>query len=172
MPKVIQLSLDPQSIGRAVKEVKAYKREIEEKTELLRKRVAQKIAQMAQSGFNGAIVDDLTRGGARMASVSVEVNEHGDVSVVIASGEDAVWAEFGTGVYHNGPVGTSPHPKGSELGMTIGGYGKGMGAKTTWGFREGDELFLTHGAPASMPMYSAFEAVRKEIAAIAKEVFG
>lgn len=98
------------------------------KTELLRKKVAEQIETLAQNGFNGAIVDDLTEdsGGARRAEVQVSIDERENVSVVIAAGEDAVWVEFGAGVYHNGSAGSSPHPKGSELGFTIGGYGKGI----------------------------------------------
>ena len=90
---------------------------------------------------------------------------------MIASGEDAIWAEFGAGVYHNGSAGASPHPKGSEFGFTIGGYGYGQGKKAVWGFYEGDELMLTHGAPASMPMYRSVQWVCDEIYKIAKEVF-
>lgn len=96
-----------------------------------------------------------------------------NVSVVVASGEDAVWVEFGAGVYHNGAAGSSPHPKGNELGFTIGSYGKGNGRKTTWGYLDDDgELHLTHGTPATMPMYRAMETVSEEVYLIAKEVFG
>lgn len=171
--KVIRISLSEKDIDRAIKELEQYKREIIRKTELLRVKVAERIAALAQSGFNGAIVDDLTgeSGGARKANVQVSIDERENVSVVIAAGEDAVWAEFGAGVYHNGSVGSSPHPKGQELGLTIGGYGKGMGKRQVWGFYEDGELKLTHGAPATMPMYNAMKIVCDEIVAIAKEVF-
>lgn len=171
--KVIRISLSEKEIDRAIKELEQYKREIIRKTELLRTKVAERIANLAQSGFNGAVVDDLTgeSGGARKAEVQVSIDERENVSVVIAAGEDAVWAEFGAGVYHNGSVGSSPHPKGQELGLTIGGYGKGMGKRQVWGFYEDGELKLTHGAPATMPMYNAMKIVCDEIVAIAKEVF-
>lgn len=171
--KVIRISLSEKDIDRAIKELEQYKREIIRKTELLRTKVAERIANLAQSGFNGAVVDDLTEesGGARKAEVQVSIDERENVSVVIAAGEDAVWAEFGAGVYHNGSVGSSPHPKGQELGLTIGGYGKGMGKRQVWGFYEDGELKLTHGAPATMPMYNAMKIVCDEIVAIAKEVF-
>ena len=171
--KVIRISLSEKDIDRAIKELEQYKREIIRKTELLRTKIAERIANLAQSGFNGAVVDDLTEGsgGARKAEVQVSIDERENVSVVIAAGEDAVWAEFGAGVYHNGSVGSSPHPKGQELGLTIGGYGKGMGKRQVWGFYEDGELKLTHGAPATMPMYNAMKTVCDEIASIAKEVF-
>lgn len=126
--KVIRISLSEKDIDRAIKELEQYKREIIRKTELLRTRIAERIANLAQSGFNGAVVDDLTggSGGARKADVRVSIDERENVSVIIAAGEDAVWVEFGAGVFHNGSTGGSPHPKGSELGFTIGGYGKGI----------------------------------------------
>ena len=172
--KVIRISLSEKDIDRAIKELEQYKREIIRKTELLRTRIAERIANLAQSGFNGAVVDDLTggSGGARKADVRVSIDERENVSVIIAAGEDAVWVEFGAGVFHNGSTGGSPHPKGSELGFTIGGYGKGMGKRQTWGFYEDGELRLTHGTPAVMPMYNALKTVCKEITSIAKEVFG
>lgn len=172
--KVIRISLSEKDIDRAIKELEQYKREIIRKTELLRTRIAERIANLAQSGFNGAVVDDLTggSGGARKADVRVSIDERENVSVIIAAGEDAVWVEFGAGMFHNGSTGGSPHPKGSELGFTIGGYGKGMGKRQTWGFYEDGELRLTHGTPAVMPMYNALKTVCEEITSIAKEVFG
>jgi hypothetical protein len=171
--KIIRYSLDPHSIDKAIKEIEQYKRETIRKMDLLRRLVTERIAEQARSGFASAIVDDLlpNSGGARIANVDVTIDERDNVSLVIANGEDAIWCEFGAGVYHNGSVGTSPHPKGAELGMTIGGYGKGLGAKNVWGFYQDGELKLTHGAPASMPMYNALMSVCADIVDIAREVF-
>lgn len=168
---VISFGLSEREIDKAIKELEQYKRELIQKTALLREKVADRIAGLAQSGFNGAIVDDVLKGGVKTAQVTVSLSSTDDVSLVIANGEDAVWVEFGAGVYHNGSAGSSPHPEGSELGFTIGGYGKGMGKKEVWGYYEGDELRLTHGTPAVMPMYNAVKTVCNEIADIAREVF-
>lgn len=171
--KKISFGLSAREINRAIKELEQYKKEILDKTELLCKKVAERIESLAASGFAGAIVDDLTKdsGGVRYAQVATSIDERGNVLVVVAQGEDAIWVEFGTGVYYNGSAGNSPHPKGSELGFTIGDYGKGMGKKNTWGFYEDGELRLTHGTPAVMPMYNAAKIVCDEIADIAREVF-
>jgi len=170
--KVISFGLSTSEIDRAMKELADYKQEILQKTELLREKVAERLADEAKSGFSGAVVDDLTRGGQRFAQVDVSVDNRGSVTVVVASGEDAVWVEFGAGVYHNGSPGSSPHPHGAELGMTIGGFGKGNGKKEVWGFYEEGELKLTRGTPARMPMALAVTTVCNDIQAIAKEVFG
>ena len=171
--KVISVSLSESGIEKAIQELLAYKQEIIRKTELLRQKVAARLADEARSGFNGSIVDDLTgKNNPRLADVNVSVDDRDNVSVVVAEGEDAVWVEFGAGVYHNGSVGSSPHPKGAELGFTIGGYGKGNGKKEIWGFYEDGELRLTHGTPARMPMSQAMNTIINDIVSIAMEVFG
>lgn len=171
--KVISFGLSVGEINRAIKELERYKQDIIRKSELLQQKVAEKIESLVKSGFDGAIVDDLTAdsGGARKANVQVSIDERDNVSVIIAAGEDAVWVEFGTGVYHNGSAGGSPHPDGTKLGFTIGSYGKGMGKRPAWGFYEDGELRITHGTPATMPMYNAIKTVCSEIDSIAREVF-
>lgn len=170
--KVITIGLSERDIGGAIKELERYKRDIQKKTELLRERVAERLADEARKGFNGAVSDDLIKGGQRYAQVDVSVDKRGSITVVVANGEDAVWVEFGAGVYHNGSPGTSPHPNGAELGFTIGGFGKGNGKKETWGFYEDGALKLSRGTPAVMPMSRAVTTVCNELSQIAKEVFG
>lgn len=169
--KVIRFGLSAREIDRAIRELEQYKQDIIRKTDLLRERVAERLAELSRDGFAGAVVDDLLKGGQRTAQVDVSIDQRDNVTLVIARGEDAVWVEFGAGVHYNGSAGTSPHPKGSELGFTIGGYGKGMGKKDVWGFYEDGELRLTHGTPAIMPMYNAVKTVCDEIAEIARGVF-
>lgn len=170
--RVISFGLSTKEIDRALRELADYKQEIIRKTELLREKVAERLAEEAKTGFSGAVVDDLVKGGQKFAQVDVSVDNRGSVTVVVASGEDAVWVEFGAGVYHNGSPGSSPHPNGAELGMTIGGFGKGNGKKEVWGYYEDGELKLSRGTPARMPMARAVTTVCNDIKEIAKEVFG
>lgn len=174
--KVISFGLSESEISRALKELAEYKQEILRKTELLREKVAERLKDEAHSGFSGAVVDEqILKGGSaspKYAQVDVSVDNRGSVTVVVAKGEDAVWVEFGAGVYFNGSPGSSPHPRGAELGMTIGGFGKGNGKKETWGFYEDGELKLSRGTPARMPMSRAVTTVCNDIQEIAKEVFG
>lgn len=163
---------DPASIDAAVKEIRDYAEWVKRKTDELRERVAYFIAEDARAVFNTAVADDLIGEGAVTGNVDVVVNNQGNMTLVIANGEDAVFMEFGAGVYYNGSVGSSPNPLGADLGYTIGSYGKGYGAKEVWGFYgEDGKLHLTHGAPASMPLYKAVQSVSQDIARIAKEVF-
>ena len=165
--------LDPASIDAAVREIREYSEWVQRKTEELRQRVAYFIAKDASAVFNSAVADDLIGEGAVIGSVDVVVKDNGNITLVIANGDDAVFMEFGAGVYYNGGVGSSPNPLGAALGYTIGSYGKGNGAKNVWGFKGSDgQLHLTHGVPASMPMYKAMMAVVNDIEQIAREVFG
>lgn len=170
--KVISFGLSVTEINRAIREVEKFKQDFEKKVEIYRRRIADAIAADAQFSFNGAVLNDVVKGSTRAPSVSVSVEERGGITVVVADGEDAVWVEFGAGVHHNGSVGTSPNPYGSELGFTIGSYGKGYGKAQAWGYYdENDQLVITRGTPASMPMYNAAQTVAKEAIKIAKEVF-
>ena len=158
-------------VDAVLRRVEEYKSELKQKCEHLEARLAEEVASMAQQGFNSAGIDDWTRKGMRPANVSVTANS-GGVGVVIASGADAIWVEFGAGVFHNGSVGSSPHPKGAELGMTIGGYGQGRGQQEVWAYEEGGYIRWTHGTPAQMPMYRAAQELAPKVLRIAKEVFG
>lgn len=170
MAKIIRCTIDPDSLSQAIKEIEDYKRDLNEKTHRLREAIGERIGGYASWMFNTSVVDDAL-GAPRYASVQVEVDDQEQVTVVIASGPDAVFVEFGAGVYHNTSVGSSPHPEGERLGFTIGSYGKGNGAKKLWGYWAGDELVLTHGTPAAMPMYTAMKMVCSHIDEIAREVF-
>ena len=171
--KKITIGLSEQDIDRAIRELAQYKADFTQKVELLREKVADRLAVEAQSGFNGAVVDDLIKEEPKFADVKVSVDNRANLSVVVASGEDAVWVEFGAGVYHNGSPGSSPHPNGAELGFTIGSFDKGNGKREAWGYYdENNELKLTRGTPATMPMYRAVQTVCNDIQNIAREVFG
>ena len=173
MSRTITIDIfDPASVDAAVKEIRDYADWVKRKTDELRERVAYFIAKDASAVFNTAVADDLIGEGAVIGSVDVVVEDNGNMTLVIANGEDAVFMEFGAGVYYNGGVGSSPNPLGAALGYTIGSYGKGNGAKAVWGFKgEDGALHLTHGVPASMPLYRALQSVVTDIEQIAREVF-
>lgn len=172
--KVISFGLNSKDIDRAIKEIEQYKQELNKKLDIYRERLADEISKEAQSGFNSSIVDDIIKGGSpHSAEVTVNYSSKGNITVIVAKGEDAVWCEFGSGVYHNGSVGSSPNPYGSDLGLTIGSYGKGKGSQTAWGYYdENKEIVITRGTPATMPMYRACTSVVSKAITIAREVFG
>ena len=96
---MISFTLDPGSINKAIREVQQYKADITRKTKLLRDRVSTLIAWRASQGFSSALAGDIIRGGEKQyGSVDVQVDERGDITVILAVGEDAAFIEFGAGV--------------------------------------------------------------------------
>ena len=173
MSRTITIDIfNPASIDAAVKEIRDYADWVKRKTDELRERVAYFIAKDASAVFNTAVAEDDLWEGAITGSVDVVVEDNGNMTLVIANGTDAVFMEFGAGVYYNGAVGSSPNPLGAALGFTIGSYGYGQGKKEVWGYMgEDGRLHLTHGTPASMPLYRAVQSVVNDIEQIAREVF-
>ena len=170
----IVVDLSAEGIERAIREVREYKEWLERKTVELRNRIAEVIQTNADSGFNSSPVEVLPIEGVQIGTVDVTIEEDGDVTVVVANGEDAVWIEFGAGVYYNGSVGASPNPLVSENGLpfTIGSMSNSNPYKLGWKFKgEDGEYHFTHGTPASMPFYNAVQGVINDIASIAREVF-
>lgn len=174
--KVIRVNLfkdGVNGIDGAIYDLIVYKREFLKKVETYRKRMADELANIASLNFGSATMEHTVRGVTRKPNVKVSVSERGSISVVVADGEDAVWCEFGAGVYYNGSVGSSPNPYGKDLGFTIGSYGKGYGKGKAWGYYdETGELVITRGTPATMPMYNAAREITRKAISIAREVFG
>ena len=166
--KTISFTLDAHSIGNAIAELQAYLADFTDKVNRLRKMVAERITWTAEQGFQTAMVSDVIDGDEPVNDVTVTVTHDETVSVVIASGTQAVFIEFGAGVWHNGPAGSSPHPWGAEKGYTIGGYGKGKGKYDVWRYEGG----ATFGTPAAMPMYRGWEEARQALDEMVREVFG
>lgn len=171
--KTISFTLSPPSIGKAIKELQAYRMDFQRKCEKLRQLVAERIQWSASEGFSSAMVSDVVEGNPSTTNdVSVTVEGRGNVSVVIANGSQAIFIEFGAGVYHNGAVGSSPHPWGAELGYLIGTYGKGKGKYDVWSYYDNGSRVYTMGTPAAMPMYNGLQEAIAAFDGIVREVFG
>jgi len=166
----IKVSLNGKSIDEAIKQLTEYKDSIPIKLQQLRQRVAEELAEACRSGFNGANGEFILYEGFKVPSVEVYTEDDENVTLVVANGEEAVFIEFGAGVYYN--AGGTPHSRPPGI-VNIGEYGKGYGKRSVWGFYdENGTLKLTHGTPASMPMYYAVKNIVPKIPRIAKEVFG
>ena len=166
----IRVKLDRKSINDAIREIHEYRDDVIKKADLIRQRVAEELEEDVRNGFNGANGEFIIHEGYQVPSVDVSVSQTGETTLIIANGIEAVFIEFGAGVYYN-PSGT-PHvrPKGI---VKIGEYGNGYGKRQVWGYYdEVGELKLTHGTPASMPMYNAIQRIVPKIVQIAKDVFG
>ena len=164
------------SLDELIGEVKKSGDELPEKAQRIGEIVTDEIVREAKVGFNGAEYDVIVKPfsmGATSPAVSIEKERKDDkVTSVVAYGKEAVFVEFGAGVYFNGPAGTSPHPWGDKGPYYIGEYGEGKGKRKVWYFYDDNGyLRATLGTPASMPLYHATEDVKQRIPEIAREVF-
>lgn len=148
------------NVSQVLEKINKYVADLKSVRELFQMRLAIEIQEAAQRYFDASILDTPVSNRAsneHLADVSVTVQNQMEWTVIIANGEDAVFCEFGAGVYWNGSAGASPNPYGAELGFTIGSYGMGNGTKKAWAFKleDGGDWLVTHGTPATMPMYRA-----------------
>lgn len=162
--KVVTCNLSKSSIGEAIKELKDYKREFREKEKELVKLLAMIGVREASVRFTTAMYD-----GTNDTKVTLKKIKNG--YAIIAKGKAVAFIEFGAGVYHNT---SEPYPNPRSDGIVgIGEYGKGKGKQQAWGYKnENDDLVITRGNPAAMPMWYASEEMKTAILKIAREVFG
>lgn len=164
MSRKITISLSEAGVSKAIKELKAYKREIEAKTLRL-------IDEMVSYGEDYALnaVGHVDTGDTVSSVVGYRRGNKG----VIVAGGNSIWLEFGTGVRSNGAAGTSPHPKGAENGMLIGQYGLGHGADPQgWWYYDGGVVKHTYGIKANMFMWKTAQELVRVAPELAREVFG
>ena len=158
------MSLSSKSIDKAIKELRAYRDSLDAKKDKLLEELANIGVKEASLRFTTAIYD-----GVNDSSVTLETSQNG--YCIRAEGRAVAFIEFGAGVYHN-PSEPYPDPRPEGI-VGIGEYGKGLGKRQAWGFRdESGELVITHGNPAAMPMWYASEEMRRAIKNKFKEVFG
>ena len=171
MSKVIKMRLSVKSIDDAIAKIDKYKQELRHKTSIFVQRLAEEglvVVNDKRTSFYGDADGNDVR-------TYVVVSDFGNkvTATLVMAGKDVAFIEFGAGIHYNTAAGTSPHPKGQELGMTIGSYGKGKGANDSWVYydEERARFRTSHGTQAVMPLYSASESIKKKFYSIAKEVF-
>lgn len=189
--KKIRISISQDgSIEKAIKQLEEYRDKLEDKTKEF-------INALAEVGINAL--------DARIASISPFYRVGGDGSEIQTSrgelhvedgrwtceigmsGGQSIFVEFGAGVTFNTGIGGSKHPKGAELGYTIGSYNpssKNASSKTGWWYvdnREsvkadkvvdGKRLVHTYGTPTFAPLYNTSEDLISSIYEVAKKVYG
>jgi hypothetical protein len=174
--------LSVSSINNLIKELQKYTDGIADKCEEVVRRLAEIGLEEAEKNISKAgIKYTRTKNGGLIQSGSdvehnsdIKINRYGNYSQaqLTVQGRDIMFIEFGAGVHYNGAVGTSPNPKGEEMGMTIGSYGYGQGKNDVWAYHaEQGELVITYGTKATMPMYRASLRIQKEAEKVIKEVF-
>lgn len=165
--------LSEKSLDKAIRELQQYRLWVFTKRRELQQKLSDELEKQLNERFNSAWYDDLTEGGTRAPIFVVKISQGNLKSVAMVVGEEAVFVEFGAGVYHNGSAGSYPHPMAEEAGAAaIGTLGKGKGSRKVWGFYdEKGQLRLTRGTAAQMPALQAAMWLKDNVERIAKTVF-
>ena len=160
---VIKCDLSEQEIERAIKELKQYKAKFLEKEKRLLEGLAEIGIKEASVRFTTAMYDGTN-------DVSVRLDETNSGYVIVAEGRAVAFIEFGAGVYHNT---SEPYPNPRPSGIVgIGEYGSGKGKRKAWGYlNENNEVVITRGNPAAMPMWYASEEIKNSVLKVVREVF-
>lgn len=171
MSKTIKVRLDPQGIANAIRELEAYKKDVERKVRLLVEKLAERGADIARAKL---IQYDALSTSELLNSINHEVKSN-NTSVIFVRSNYAVYVEFGTG-----PVGMKhKHPSGKGKYRSKGWYtnadGKPMNELYGWTpiiADDGNIIYFTLGQSSKPFMYDTAMQLREEVLLIAKEVWG
>lgn len=154
--KTITIELSKESCKAAIKELKAYEKQIKPKMLEVCKR-------LAEIGMTEANAHLKLANGNDDARLSIEPMDGG--YKLVMSGTDVYFIEFGTGSY------VEPHYQ-TSVPVFAGSWSMEHSQKYTqqgWWWYGGEPLV---GTEAYMPMYYAEKKMREEMPRIVKEVFG
>lgn len=169
--KVLSVSLSRRGIRAIKTRLEAYQLDLPNKMAEFFNRLSSEVGIPVVDAKYSSGLGDSSKD--HTSAVIVTPTPTGAEGILRVEGKDLGFIEFGAGVHFNTPAGTSPHPKGVELGYTIGSYGYGLGRFELWWYTdESGNMQVSFGTEATMPVYSAAQEMRKEIMRICQEVFG
>lgn len=171
----VNCSLDVASLREAEEAIRKYATSLDAKNTEFLNVAAEKLKEDAQRGFSDAITDVVTEASGNGmdygSDVKVGILSGGkpNEKLVIASGSQLAFIEFGAGVHFNGAEGSKPHPKADDVeAVGIGEYGKGYGTQDKWYI--GAKTW-TYGTPMQAPMWQATINLESELIEIARSIF-
>lgn len=175
--KVLEAKLSVSSLNDLKKQLLHYRDDLPNKCEKLISRLLQSGVEVANASISesplGKYVtittnissDKMGCDGILLAKGAIKENDgYAPFSVLLA-------IEFGAGIHYN----KNPHPKANEFGLGVGTFpGQIHAFQDTWFYWDeaAQEWRPTHGVKATMPMYNADMEMIKNIARIAKDIFG
>lgn len=162
--KKMQVKLSVASIRSAIRLLEERRDRLAEQQKEFINRLAEIGVLIAEIEFTNAYYDD------RPHRWNLKVEDTKTGCKIVASGQDVMFIEFGSGVYHN----TDGYPGERPAGIVgIGEYGKGYGKRNAWAYvdEQSGEKFITRGIPAAAPMWKASTEIKQAIQKVAREVF-
>lgn len=166
MAKIIKMSLSTESINKAIKEIQAYQKEIERKTKIFAKRLAQEGVQVAKMQIMSFPAVDT---GELLNSINFKPGDvfgnNASSFYVYSDCEYAIFVELGVGIV---PHEQGEHPLADELGWEYDSHNHG---EQGWFYYKDGKLHWTKGMVARPFMYNTVQTLVKQCADIAREVF-
>lgn len=156
----LKIGLNTKDIDYAISELDKYKADLPRKTAQLRQDIASLVRTAAEQGFASADYNYIKGQGFEGVQIFVYVRNQHNASIVFTNQLEAIFIEFGAGVYFNGPAGTSNHPSAAKHAFYIGSYGHGYGKYDEWSFQDKNGNYVTtYGTPGSAPLYNALKFI-------------
>lgn len=179
--KTIEFQLSRKSIENAIKELKAYRKSLEDKNKIFMDRLAD-IGIETMSRVIDGIPEEEWRNyseGDEIVPYKKREGPENEITVCLR-GRQVAFIEFSAGVKFGMSGSAYPTPAGAGMGMgTFPGKGHWKDPHGWWykdpdnpNLPEGKEYVHTYGNRAYMPVYHAEEEIMMQVYRIAKEVFG
>ena len=162
------------SIDKVIKELEKYRDSLDDKTQIFIKR----LSEVGIKALNAKLqsISPFYKGEDIDTSSEIHKSDDGWSATISMTGSQSVFIEFGAGVTFNAPKHQSLHPKGEELGLTIGSYNESSPNATNpngwWYTDKWGESQHTYGTPTFAPMYKSSIEMMAVVRDIASEVFG
>lgn len=169
MSRKIRMTLDPQSISRAIREVELYEKDLKRKIGLLVERLVNdgvEIAKMHVSSLDAVYTGEL------LNSIDGYFDASKGIGYVRAGSPYAIFVEFGTGVVGEGTSGEAGAI--DAHGAMYWEYdinGHGLDGWTYFNEKDG-QFYHTLGQPARPFMSMTTRLLDSEVERVVTEVFG
>ena len=176
--KIIKVDIfNPKSIQNCIKQIESYRDDLPRKCQEICRRLCEIGQQTALVAIN-----ESPQGKAVTLRMDIDPSKTGCKAMLIGTGKTVtddkgrtynllLGIEFGSGIRLN----PTANPLASEFGMGVGTFPDQTHAfdPNGWYYLGDDgEWHHSYGVRATMPMYKAGVEIRRQILAIAKEVFG
>ena len=167
MSKDIIIEMSTKSINDAIKELKALKTDFLRKLDIFTRILANDGVQIALSEIRAS------ESSSNNANVVLTVNNMGDIvsAEISMIGHDALFIEFGAGIYYN-PT-NPPHVATKEGTFGVGTYpGQTHAFQKGWFYKDqSGVVHYTHGTQATSPLLKASDNYRNNAIKMALAVF-
>ena len=166
----MKIKIDPfdkESIAKAIKQLKEYKKDFKKKEQVFIKKLAEIGVSVAQAEYAAADYDGVN-------DVQVRFDQSGTRASVIAWGDSVGFIEFGTGIRNPEWVDTDNVSGDPYTPPKHGTYGKGQGARPKgWYYvpDEGAKARHTYGNTPAEALLSARNEMVEKVIDIAREVW-